>query len=138
MNILFDTNVILDALLDRKPFGKDAALLFNAVEECVINGFICADSITTIFYLIQKGKDKETALHKVKLLLEIFEVAPLNRAILEDALVMNFMDFEDSVVHQAGVSINANGIVTRNPKDFKKSKIAVYSPPELLAAINYS
>ncbi len=138
MNILFDINVILDAIIDREPFGKDAALLFNAVEENVINGFIYADSITTVFYLIQKAKDKRTAFHKVKLLLEIFEVASLNRAIMEESLVMNFTDFEDSVVYQAGVSINANGIVTCNPKNFKKSKIALYSPTELLAAINYS
>jgi len=136
LNILFDTNVILDALLDREPFGTDAAGLFNAVEDCAINGLICANSVTTIFYLIRKGMHIQQARHKLRLLLELFEIAPVNRSVLENALNLSFADYEDSVVYQSAVSVNADGIVTRNQKDFIKSKIAVYSPVELLAAIH--
>lgn len=32
MRVLFDTNVLLDALLTREPFAADAAFLFLAVE----------------------------------------------------------------------------------------------------------
>ncbi len=138
MNILFDTNVILDVLLERAPFCQETTFLFDAVEESIINGFICANSITTIYYLINKGANKKTAQQKIKLLLELFEVAPVNRPILEDALTVKFIDFEDAVVYQSAMSVNADGLVTRNPKDFKKSKISVYSPQELLAALNYS
>lgn len=138
MNILFDTNVILDALLERSPFLKETTLLFDAVEESVINGFICADSITTIYYLVTKGTNRKTAQQKIKLLLELFDVAPVNRPVLEDALSVKFNDFEDAVIYQSARSVNADGIVTRNPKDFKKSKISVYSPRELITAINSS
>jgi len=138
MNILFDINVILDALLDREPFGKEAALLLNAVEESVISGFLSADSVTTLFYLIQKVKNKQQAKQKIKLLLEFFEVAPVNRAILEEALDVNFTDFEDAVVYQSAFFNNCDGIVTRNTKDFNKSKISIYNPRELLKLIHYS
>jgi predicted nucleic acid-binding protein len=50
MNILFDTNVILDVLLKRELFVADAVKLFNAVEKSAINGFVCANSISTIAY----------------------------------------------------------------------------------------
>jgi len=40
MNILFDTNVILDVLLKREMFVADAVKLFNAVEESAINGLV--------------------------------------------------------------------------------------------------
>lgn len=135
MNILFDTNIILDALLEREPFGKDAVILFDAVEQSLINGYICADSVTTIFYLIEKTKTGAFARQKIKLLLELFEVAPINRAVLEDALGLGFSDYEDAVVYQSAIGINADGIVTRNVNDYKKSGIAVYSPSELIVAL---
>jgi predicted nucleic acid-binding protein len=134
LNILFDTNVILDGLLDREPFGRQAALLFNAAEESVFNGFICAASVTTLFYLMQKAKSQLFARQKIKVLLDLFEIAPVNRAVLEDAVNGGFHDYEDGVVYQAAVAIHADGIVTRNMTDFRMSKIPVYSPAELLTA----
>jgi predicted nucleic acid-binding protein len=135
LNILFDTNVILDALLDRESFGEDAVLLFDAVERSVINGFIGATSVTTIYYLMEKHAAKVFACQKIALLLELFEVAPTTRGVLEEALTLGFSDYEDAVVHQSAVGVNADGIVTRNIADFKKSKIAVYSPRELITAV---
>lgn len=135
MNILFDTNIILDALLDRDPFGKNAVILLDAVEQSLLNGFICADSVTTIYYLIEKVKNKAFARQKIKLILELFEIAPINRAVLEGAIGLGFSDYEDAVVHQSAIGINADGIATRNTNDYKKSKIAVYSPSELISAI---
>lgn len=135
MNILFDTNIILDALLDRDPFGENAVILLDAVEQSLLNGFICAGSVTTIYYLIEKVKNKAFARQKIKLILELFEIAPINRAVLEDAIGLVFSDYEDAVVHQSAIGINADGIVTRNANDYKKSKIAVYSPLELISAI---
>jgi predicted nucleic acid-binding protein len=133
---VFDTNVILDVLLKRKPFCDDAAALLNAAEESKINGFICADCATTLYYLMRKAKNKATALENLKLLFELFEIVPLNRPVLEDALAANFADYEDSVMHQAAFSVNADGIVTRNPKDYKNSKIPIYTPQQLLAALD--
>ena len=135
MNILFDINVILDSLLDRKPYNKESTLLINAVEESIINGFLSADSITTLYYLLQKAKDKQYAKKTIKLLLELFEIAPINRSVIQEAILINFTDFEDAVVYQSAFFNNCDGIVTGNVKDFKKSKISIYNPKELLNAI---
>jgi len=40
MRVLFDTNVILDVLLDRKPFSKPASNLLSKVENGEITGVI--------------------------------------------------------------------------------------------------
>ncbi len=138
MNIVFDINVILDVLLARDPFGQEAVLLINAVEQSNLIGYLSADSITTIFYLLNKTKNKKYANKHIKLLFELFEIIPVNRHVLEDALNNDFNDFEDSVIYQSAISANAHGIVTRNYKDFKKSKITIYSPKELLTVIDYS
>ncbi len=45
-------------------------------------------------------------------------------------------DFEDAVVHEAGKNVKVEAIVTRNPKDFKKGTLPVYSPEELLKKLD--
>lgn len=54
MKVLFDTNVILDVLLDREPFSAAASLLLAKAEQDEIAGFACATTITTIYYLAAK------------------------------------------------------------------------------------
>ena len=136
MNVLFDTNIVLDALLDREPFGRQAIQLFNAIEEGRIQGFLCANSVTTVFYLMQKGAGRQKACRLIRLLLELFDITPVTRGVIEDALDLPFEDFEDGVIYQAAVNVNADGIVTRNRKDFTHAKIAIYSPVEVLAILD--
>ena len=71
------------------------------------------------------------ALGEIRKLLTFFEVAPVNRHVLESALVAGFEDFEDAVIHEAACHVGADAIVTRNQKDFKKSRIPVYSSEEM-------
>jgi predicted nucleic acid-binding protein len=42
MRVLFDTNVLLDALLAREPFVGNAASLLEAIESGQIEGFMSA------------------------------------------------------------------------------------------------
>ena len=54
MKILFDTNVVLDVMLDREPFSESACQLFSIVEQGEAVGFISATTVTTIHYLASK------------------------------------------------------------------------------------
>jgi len=132
LRILFDTNVILDVLLDREPFSSTAAKLFSQVEAGEISGYVCATTITTIHYLARKVIGTESAMEEINKLMKLFEVAPVNRAVLDEAISSEFKDFEDAVVHEAAIYQDAQGIVTRDLIGFKKSKINVYSPEEFL------
>jgi predicted nucleic acid-binding protein len=132
LRILFDTNVILDVLLDREPFSSTAARLFSEVEAGNIAGYVCATTITTLHYLASKVMDAASAKEEINKLTMLFEVAPVNRAVLDAALLSEFKDFEDAVVHEAALYQGVQGIVTRDFNGFKKSKINVYSPEELL------
>lgn len=129
---MFDTNIFLDLLMDREPFAEAAADLFSRVEEGTISGYVCSTSITTIYYLASKTIGAIRAQEEVKKLLNLFEVAPVNRAVLESALAANFVDFEDAVIYAAACHVGVEAIVTRNQKDFKKAKISVYSSSELV------
>lgn len=135
MKTLFDTNVILDVLLDREPFSIDASSLLSKVEQSEIIGFICATTVTTIHYLTIKALGRQAASQHIKSLLSLFVVAPVNRMVLENAVDSEFADFEDAVLHEAACHAGARYIVTRNIADFRCSKLSVFEPKEFLNAL---
>ena len=132
MRLLFDTNVVLDVLLDREPFSTRMAFLFSKVEKGELSGYLCATTITTIHYLASKAVGANEAKAEIGKLLNLFEIAPVNRPVLEAALQSKFPDFEDAVVHEAAQHVGAHGIVTRDVRGFKQATISVYSPEELI------
>lgn len=132
MKVLFDTNVVLDVMLDRYPFSDNAAKLISYVENKQLIGFIAATTITTINYIAEKVIGKKKAITEIEKLLIIFDIAPINKNVLKGALKLEFKDFEDAVLNEAGNQANVEVIVTRNTKDFKKATIPVYTPDEFL------
>jgi len=135
VNVLFDTNVILDVLLEREPYTDAAAKLFALVDNGRINGSICATTATTIYYIAEKSFGRRRAHDQVHGLLGLFEVAPVNRDVLDGALDIGFCDYEDAVLHEAARAVGATAIVTRNRDDFANSAIPTLDPNELLAAV---
>lgn len=131
MRILFDTNVVLDILLDREPFATTVAYLFSKVEDGEVLGYLCATTITTVNYLASRVVGAYQAQVEIGKLLSLFEIAPVNRPVLEAALQSKFPDFEDAVVHEAAVHVGAQGIVTRDLRGFKEATVSIYSPEEM-------
>ena len=48
---------------------------------------------------------------------------------------MKWKDFEDAVQSATAESVHADYIITRNLKDFTRSKVMAFTPTELLARI---
>jgi predicted nucleic acid-binding protein len=136
MNILIDTNIALDVLLQRTSFVTEASKIMVLSEKGIIDSYISVSAITDIFYIIQKAyKDTARALQLIKDLLKTVSPATVTDNNIYQALDMDWNDFEDAVQYTAGVGINAEYIVTRNPDDFVKSTIAVVTPGEFLAKV---
>jgi predicted nucleic acid-binding protein len=131
LKILLDTNIVLDVLMDRMPFADAAIELFSKVEDGAIIGYLCGTTITTVYYLASKTLGSARARKEIQKLLGLFEVAPVNRFVLESALAVDFNDFEDAIIHEAACHVGADAIITRNPKDFKKSRITIYTSEEI-------
>ena len=126
---------MLDVLLDREPFAESAAALLSRVEAGEIQGCLSATTVTTIHYLASKVVGTKQALLAIRKLLSIFEVAPVDRPALEAALESALADFEDAVLHEAARQVSAEAIVTRDPADFKRAVLPVYSSRELNQAL---
>ena len=133
MSVIIDTNVVLDVLLDREPFTKAAVDVFCLVEESRVEAFLCATTITTIEYLLNRSLPASKARDALRRLISLFEIAAVNRPVIERALTSKINDFEDAVLDEAGSMAGAGSIVTRNIKDFTGSTLKVFEPREFLA-----
>ena len=133
MRVIVDTNVVLDVLLERKPFVNAAVEVFCLVEESRIEAFLSATTITTLDYLLNQSLPTSKARNALRKLISLFEIATVNRPVIERALESKIMDFEDAVLDEAGQMAGVDSIVTRNTKDFTGSTLKVFDPDEFLA-----
>ncbi|GHU76977.1 hypothetical protein FACS189461_5110 [Spirochaetia bacterium] len=53
----------------------------------------------------------------------MIHVATITKNEVNRAIALEWNDFEDSIQHTVGESINAQYIITRNPKDYEASTI---------------
>ncbi|MEH2183581.1 PIN domain-containing protein [Nostoc sp.] len=132
MRVLFDTNVLLDALLAREPFVADAAFLLETVESGQVEGFMSATTVTDIHYLVRRQtKSAEVAIAAVTQLLALIEICAVDRAVLEQAIALRLTDFEDAVQVVSVMKLGLEAIVTRDVDGFTGSPIPVLSPKEM-------
>jgi len=130
---MLDTNVVLDMLQARQSFVGDAEAVFDMVERNAMTGLLCATTITTLAYLAAKTVSKVEAARQIRMLLTLFEVAPVTRAVLDGALKSKAPDFEDAVLAEAASMAGADAIITRNLRDFAHSPVRAHTPAQWLA-----
>ena len=131
--LFIDTNIVIDLLAKREPFYAQAATLFSMADRGKIKLFVSALSFANTNYILLREMKAETArliLRKLKLLVEVTD---LNEKILELALNdSDFKDFEDAIQYYSSIENDIDVIITRNLKDFKRSKIPVLTADQCL------
>ena len=133
MRVLLDTNVLMDVLLERELFVNESVQVFDQVVRGAVTGLICATTVTTIFYLTSREVGGEEAMRHIQKLMNLYEIAPVTRSVLDAAITSNSPDFEDAVLAEAAHQAGAQAIITRNLKDFAKSPVRAYTPRQWLA-----
>ena len=133
MRVLFDTNVLMDVLLERQPFVHESAAVVDQVVRGAVTGLIGATTVTTIFYLASREIGSKDAMRQIQKLMNLYEVAPVTRSVLDAAITSNSSDFEDAVLAEAAHQAGAQAIITRNLKDFARSPVRAYTPRQWLA-----
>ena len=133
--VLYDTNVVLDVLLARRPHLAASAAALALVEAGRIEGYVAAHAVTTIAYLLQRQVGAARSRAVLADLLSQLRVAAVTERTVRTALAGAFRDFEDAVCHAAALEAGAELIVTRNLADFAAGTVPAVLPETLLAGL---
>ncbi len=131
-SIFLDSDIILDIALKREPFFSASARIFSMIEYKKIRGYTSSVIISNIYYILRKIESHKSAIKFISKLRLIISILPVNDRIIELALESKFKDFEDAIQCFTAVTENVDSLITRNIKDYKSSKIKVYTPEEYL------
>ena len=137
MRVLVDTNIMLDALLEREPFVRDARPLLEAIDSGQIEGYVTATTLTNIFYIVRRQtRSIERARESVSQTLVAMQICSVDSDILEAAFASNLTDFEDAVQLACAIAENLDAIITRKPQDFAGATFPILSASELLESFS--
>jgi predicted nucleic acid-binding protein len=131
--IFLDTNVLLDFVLDRKPFSDEAEDIFQLKILERTKLFTSVLSMANVAYVVRKAKMNPFLV--LDELVNWIELVSLTKEDFEMARASKFKDFEDALQYYSAASIKADAIISRDVKGFSASSIPVYTPNQFLKDI---
>jgi predicted nucleic acid-binding protein len=134
MTVLFDTNVLLDVLLDR-THAEDGLFLLDRSRQGGIVGAVTPTVLTNVFYVGRSTAGGGSARDFIESALSFLDVASVSHAGSVRA-VRRYADFEDGVIGEAAAEYGTDVICTRNVEDFGPARPQVLTPKELAALLN--
>lgn len=92
-------------------------------------------TVSNVYYLLRGAQNDAKARNFVADFLHFMVVASGGTPSVRQALTLPMKDFEDALQVAAGISANADFIVTRNVQDFRRSPLPALTPSEFLQKI---
>ena len=130
--LLLDTNILLDAALPNRPDRQAAYLLLEKALYRNIKGYVCATSLKDFYYVLAKASTEPDARKYLSVILDFFEIIPVDAPLCKIALTSNEPDFEDGLVRAAAESIPVDFLISRDEAAFKHSPIKRLSAQEYI------
>lgn len=135
--ILIDTDVLLDLFFDRRPHADNAERILSLCASKAITGYITPVIFSNLYYLLRRTASHRRVLARLRQLMSVLEILPMDREVVQGAMEAGFTDLEDALQYAAALhSGYVDAIVTRNERDFRKSSLVVFSPKNYLAALD--
>lgn len=129
MQVLIDTNVVLDWLMTREPFHQNADYILAECMNGNIDGFLTSHMMTDMFYILRKEFDVPTRKQLLLLLCNNFRIIVENgetiQAVLENDV---FEDLEDGLQMMCAKEYDLDYIITRDEGGFHSSPVTVIDP----------
>lgn len=135
MKLLIDANILLDVLQNREPYVQASSIVWKLCETEQAKGYISALTFANLVYIMRKELEAKKIGELLEALSLIFEFVDFNVSDLTHAAALEWEDFEDAVQSMTAERVHADYIITRNVKDFTKSKVVAFTPSELVARI---
>lgn len=131
MKYIIDVNTILDFLTKREGFYEQSKKVYMLSVYGIIEGYLTANMITDIYYILERYGVKNPKIELDKLL-NISRVLPVSGLDCINALKLEGNDFEDNLIAATAQKHGVRNIITRNAQDFANTDLIVYSPEEIV------
>jgi predicted nucleic acid-binding protein len=131
---MIDTNVVLDDILNRAPNVEAARKVSRLVIGGNIKGYITANCLTDIFYIVSKHLNDDTARKVIRNLLLTFSVVGVDGDDCQAAIDSPMRDFEDALLVVCAEKADLRCIIT-NDKGFRsgtESNVFAVKPADFL------
>lgn len=135
MKLWIDANILLDVLQNREPHVRSSSVIWKLCETEQAEGFVSVLTFANIVYIMRKEMSPKKIEEILRALSLIFKLVDLTASDLSHASELNWDDFENAVQSTTAKRIHADYIITRNVRDFTKSKVPAFTPSELIARI---
>ena len=130
--VLFDTNVLLDAVVSGRPQSEEA---WKALEQCNGGGdlgLVTSGSLKDVYYVLSRGGHEAEARRALEALRELLVIAPVGAEECELSLKSGESDFEDGLIRACAELNDVSFILTRDAKAFKTSRVRALDCAEYL------
>ena len=136
-DLFIDTDVIIDFLIDRKPFSREAAIIFTLIEQRKLKGHISSLTFSNLYYVLRKFESHNKVISKLDSLSKLGIILKVDDQTIRNAITSGFRDFEDSIQYFCALeSRKIDVIITRNIKDYRSSELPVMSPGDFLKTMS--
>jgi predicted nucleic acid-binding protein len=136
-DLFIDTDVIVDFLIDRKPYSREAAIIFTLIEQKKLKGYVSSLTFSNLYYVLRKVEPHNKVISKLDSMSKILTILKVDQKTIKDAIASGFSDFEDSIQYNCAIDYKKiDVLITRNTKDYKNSEIPVMTPADYLKMVS--
>ncbi len=130
MKVLIDTNLVLDLLLNRKPFVAKAVKVFEQAEKGHIEAYLTANSVSDIVDILRKAYSGEQIRAHLQNMFGFIKIMNVTASDIFGAFKLDMPDYEDALLVHCAKTGGIDFIVTRNKKDFQDCPVECLSLEE--------
>ena len=130
--LLFDTNVLLDAVCRERPQSAEACEVLRRCNGGGDLGLAAVGSLKDAYYVLQRQYGEAQARRSVEWLRELLVIVPMGAEECELSLGCGEPDFEDGLIRACAELNCVDVILTRDADAYKRSKVRAMTCAEYL------
>lgn len=136
MKVMLDNNIVLDALRPNPEFEAEAKQIFYLIWQDKITPYMCANSLTDIFYILKKVQGADKAKDTLGNLMTAVNIVSVTAEDCRNALALPMNDFEDALIAVCAEKTGVDNIVSRDRKFIGAgTAVEVVAPSQLIEKI---
>ena len=133
VELLLDTNVVVDYLNEREPFYEKARLLMIGGRVGEFELWISSSQVTDLVYILSNGgrtSEMDAAMGQLRGLRTFVNVFAASEREVDVMLAVSWHDSEDYLLYEIALALRADALITRNQPDFPQGLVPVMNCDE--------